>query len=62
MTLTLKLQKGEFVIFVSLMQKLVHYIIISAAPNKAAYHSDTLTFIKTRNYKETQIIAIQTML
>ena len=44
MTVTLKLQKGEFVIFVSLMQELVHYIIISAAPKKAAYHSYMRTF------------------
>ena len=46
MTITLKLQKGELLIFVSLLQELVHYIIISAAPKKAAYHSDMRTFIK----------------
>ena len=45
--------KGEFVNCVILMQELVHYIIISAAPKKAGYHSDMRTFIKTRNYKDT---------
>ena len=40
MTLAPKIQIGEFLIFVSLMQELVLYIIISAAPKKAAYHSD----------------------
>ena len=53
MILALNIQKGEFVIFVSLVQELVHYIIISAAPKKVAYHSGMRTFIKTRNYKET---------
>ena len=48
-----QMQKGEFVIFVSLMQEVVHYVIIIAAPKKAAYHSDMRTFIKTTNYKET---------
>ena len=36
-----------------LMQEQVHYIIISEAPPKAAYHSDMRTFIITRNYKGT---------
>ena len=54
MTLALKIQKViQLVIFVILMQELVYYIIISAAPKKAAYHSDMRTFIKTRDYKET---------
>ena len=53
MTLALKIQKGKFLIFVGLVQELLHYIIISAAPKKAAYHSDMRTLIKTRKYKET---------
>ena len=53
MTLALKIQKVEFVILMILMQKQVHYIIISEAPRKAAYDSDMRTFIITRNYKDT---------
>ena len=48
MTLANKIQKGEFVIFVSLVEELVHYFIISAAPKKAAYHSDMRTFIESK--------------
>ena len=46
MTLAHKIQKVEFVIFVILMQELVEpcYIIISAAPKKAAYHIQNIFF------------------